>query len=213
MNENDREVRARDGAGRYRRIAPLYDFLELPFELARYQPLRRMLFRGLSGRVLDAGVGTGRNMPFYPGGADVTGIDLSPEMLARAERRRMRLGAAAHLLQRNVCDTGFADETFDAVVASFLFCVIPEEQLLPALRELARVCKPSGELRLLEYTRPRKPWRRFLTRLWEPWVRGVFGASFDRDIERLLPAAGLELVDGRYVVDELIRYTVARPHK
>ena len=71
----------------YQRIAPFYDLLELPFEYGRYRRLRRLVFDGLSGRILDAGVGTGRNVEFYPQGAEVVGIDISPAMLARAERR------------------------------------------------------------------------------------------------------------------------------
>lgn len=196
---------------RYRRIAPVYDLLDLPFEYGRYRPLRRLLFAGLSGRILDAGVGTGRNMPFYPRASAVTGIDLSPEMLARAEHRRGRLGVTAEILERDVRATGFPDQSFDGVVASFLFCVLPEQDQLPALRELARVCKPGGELRLLDYTRPRKPFRRFLTRLWEPWVGWAYGASFDRDVTPHLGAAGLALVETRFVVDDLIQYIVARP--
>ena len=50
---------------RYQRIAPVYDLLDLPFEYGRYRRIRRLLFQGLSGRLLDAGVGTGRNFPFY----------------------------------------------------------------------------------------------------------------------------------------------------
>jgi ubiquinone/menaquinone biosynthesis C-methylase UbiE len=196
---------------RYRRIAPVYDLLELPFEYARYRPLRRMLFAGLSGRILDAGVGTGRNIPFYPRGSEVTGIDTSAEMRARAKGRRAGLGATVELLERSVLATGFPDRSFDAVVASFLFCVLPEQDQLPALRELARVCRPDAELRLLEYTRPQAPFRRLLTRVWEPWVRWAYGASFDRDVARHVPAAGLELVDARFVVDELVQYVVARP--
>ncbi len=77
---------------RYQRVAPLYDLLDLPFEYGRYRALRRRMFEGLFGAILDAGIGTGRNMPFYPAGATVVGIDLSPAMLARAARRRERLG-------------------------------------------------------------------------------------------------------------------------
>ena len=72
---------------RYQRIAPFYDLLDLPFEYRRYRQLRPLLFQGLSGVLLDAGVGTGRNFPFYPPRARVLGIDLSPAMLRRAERR------------------------------------------------------------------------------------------------------------------------------
>jgi ubiquinone/menaquinone biosynthesis C-methylase UbiE len=195
---------------RYRRIAPVYDLLELPFEYARYRPLRRMLFAGLSGRILDAGVGTGRNIPFYPRDSEVTGIDTSPEMLARAERRRARRGATVELLERDVRATGFPDESFDAVVATFLFCILPEQHQLPALYEFARICRPGAELRFLEYTRPHTPFRRFLTRLWEPWVHWAYGASFDRDVARHVSAAGLEVKEVRLVVDELVQYVVAR---
>jgi ubiquinone/menaquinone biosynthesis C-methylase UbiE len=200
-----------DNRMRYRRIAPVYDLLELPFEYTRYRPLRRMLFAGLSGRILDAGVGTGRNIPFYPADSEVTGIDTSSEMLARAERRRARLGARVELLERDVRATGFADGSFDAVVATFLFCVLAEQDQVPALRELARVCKFGGEIRLLEYKRPQSSFRRLLTRVWEPWVRWAYGASFDRDVARNVPVAGLELEDARFVVDELIQYVVAGP--
>ena len=211
MGQHERASASDDNRRRYRRIAPVYDLLDLPFEYARYRPLRSMLFAGLSGRLLDAGVGTGRNIPFYPPGAEVIGIDTSPEMLARAERRRARTGATGAFLERDVRATGFADGSFDGVVASFLFCVLPEPEQLPALRELARVCKPTGEIRLLEYTRPGTPFRRLLTRIWEPWVRLAYGASFDRDVAQNLPAAGLVLVDARFVVDELVQYVVARP--
>ena len=82
---------------RYQRIAPLYDILDFPFEYRRYRAIRPLLFEGLSGRVLDAGVGTGRNMPFYPPDAQVVGIDISPAMLVRAEQRRKSLGANVEL--------------------------------------------------------------------------------------------------------------------
>ena len=72
---------------RYQRIAWAYDFLDFPFEYARYRKIRPQMFRGLSGRILDAGAGTGRNFPFYPAISEVIGIDLSPAMLARARRR------------------------------------------------------------------------------------------------------------------------------
>jgi ubiquinone/menaquinone biosynthesis C-methylase UbiE len=212
MSQARRPSAIDDSRMRYRRIAPVYDLLELPFEYPRYKPLRRMLFAGLSGRILDAGVGTGRNFPFYPPDSKVTGIDTSPEMLARAERRGARLGARVELLERDVRATGFPDGSFDAVVATFLFCVLPQQDQLPALCELARVCRLGAELRLLEYTRPQAPFRRLLTRVWEPWVHWAYGASFDRDVTQHMPAVGLELEDVRFVVDELVQYVVARAH-
>jgi ubiquinone/menaquinone biosynthesis C-methylase UbiE len=103
---------------RYQRIAWVYDLLDLPFEYGRYRKIRPMLFRGLSGRILEAGVGTGRNFPFYPPGSEVVGIDLSPAMLARAERRRPMAATKVQLRQMDVTRLGFPDHSFDAAVGS-----------------------------------------------------------------------------------------------
>lgn len=195
---------------KYKRIAPLYDFLDLPFEYWRYRALRPLLFQGLSGRVLEAGVGSGRNIPFHPPAADVVGIDLSAAMLARAERRRAASDAAVELRQMDVTHLEFPDGFFDAAVASFLFCVLPEDLQAPGLRELARVVKPGGPIRLMEYVRPRRPLRRIMARLWEPWIAWAYGASFDRRTEDHAAAVGLEIVSSRFVVDDLIKLVTFR---
>jgi len=195
---------------RYQRIAPVYELLELPFEYGRYRRVRRLLFEGLSGRVLDAGVGTGRNFPFYPPGTTVVGIDISPAMLARAERKRKSAVADVQLRQMDVTRLDFADRTFDAAVATFLFCVLPEELQVPALRELGRVVKTGGPVRLLEYVRPHHTVRRFVARLWEPWIAWAYGASFDRRTEEHIPEAGLKLMEARFLVDDLVRLISAR---
>ena len=121
---------------RYQRIAPVYDLLDLPFERRRYRALRRLLFRGLAGRLLDAGIGTGRNCEFYPPDSVVSGIDISPAMLARARQRFPTLAVGGRLYQMDVTALSFPTASFDAAVATFLFCVLPEPLQLPALREL-----------------------------------------------------------------------------
>jgi ubiquinone/menaquinone biosynthesis C-methylase UbiE len=195
---------------RYQRIAPLYDLLDLPFEYRRYRKIRPLLFAGLSGRILDAGVGTGRNFPFYPPDTKVVGIDLSPAMLARAARRRPSTAAEVELCQMDVTHLDFVDRAFDAAVATFLFCVLPDELQVPALKEIGRVVKQGGIIRLLEYTRPRGALRRAVTRVWEPWVNWAYGASFDRHTEEHIPEAGLQLIEVRFVVDDLIKLMSAR---
>jgi len=148
----------------YTAIPRFYDLLDLPFEYGRYRRLRRILFEGACGEILDAGVGTGRNMPFYPTGATVTG-------------------------------TGLADGRFDFIIATFLFCVLDDDDQLPALRELKRIGKADGEIRILEYEYSTVPWNRFVMRLWAPWVRLMYGATFDRRTERYVDDAGLRLVE------------------
>jgi ubiquinone/menaquinone biosynthesis C-methylase UbiE len=190
---------------KYQRIAPFYDLLDLPFEYGRYRQIRPLLFEGLSGRILDAGVGTGRNIPFYPPAASVTGVDLSPAMLARAERRRQALGRPVTLRRMDVTRLEFPDRSFDAAVATFLFCVLPNEQQVPALRALGRVVKPGGTIRLLEYVRPAGRIRRVVARAWEPWIAWAYGAGFDRRTEERLPEGGFRVFHSRFVVADLIK--------
>ncbi len=195
----------------YNRIARLYDILDLPFEWVRYRPLRRFLFDGLKGDLLDAGVGTGRNFPYYPDDTKVTGIDLSPAMLGRARWRRDTLGTPVDLREMNVMDMDFADDSFDAVVSTFLFCVLDGEHQQPALEELRRVCRPDGTIHILEYAISRQPLRRFIMKLWAPWVRYAYGAEFDRNTEQYLEAAGLELIETTYIHKDIIKLLSVRP--
>ena len=195
----------------YDRIARLYDILDLPFEHGRYKPVRKVLFDGLSGKLLDAGVGTGRNFPFYPANSTVTGIDLSPAMLGRAQRRKEKLGTAVDLQEMNVTALEFADDSFDAIVSTFLFCVLDGEHQQAALEELRRVCRPDGEIHILEYAISEKPGQAWVMKLWAPWVRFAYGAEFDRETEQYLDAAGLELVETRYLYKDIIKLLSLRP--
>ena len=195
---------------RYQPIAPFYDLLDLPFEYGRYRRIRPLLFEDLSGRLLDAGVGTGRNFPFYPPGASVVGIDLSPAMLARATHRAHLSPALIELKQMDVTRLDFLDATFDAAVATFLFCVLPDELQLSGLRELGRVVKPGGLIRLLEYVRPQGTIRRVVAKIWEPWIGWAYGASFDRQTEERIPAAGLQIQESRFVVPDLMKFISVR---
>jgi ubiquinone/menaquinone biosynthesis C-methylase UbiE len=195
---------------RYERIAPLYDWLDLPFEYGRYRHIRPLLFQELSGRILDAGVGTGRNFPFYPPGSHVVGIDFSPAMLACAKRRAGLSSASIELKEMNAVALDFPDRSFDAAVATFLFCVLPDDQQLAALRELGRIVKNGGIIRILNYVLPQQPFRRAVAKLWEPWMEWAFGAGFDRRTEDYVAKAGLQLLDSPFVVHDLIRLVSAR---
>lgn len=195
---------------KYERIARFYDLLDRPFERRRYRPLRPILFEGLGGKVLDAGVGTGCNLPFYPSAAWVVGIDLSRAMLGRAKAKAETLGPVPSLAQMDARRTAFRDGAFDAAVATFLFCVLDPGDQLPALRELARIVRHGGEVRLLEYAYSQHRIRRLVQRLWLPWVRFAYGAGFDRETARYLPDAGLVLIEQRYLFLDVLKLIVAR---
>lgn len=195
---------------RYQRIARWYDLLDLPFEYGRYRHIRPLMFEGLSGRILEAGVGTGRNFPFYPPGAQITGIDISEAMLARAGTRLAQAAAPVDLRIMDVTALVFPDASFDAAVSTFLFCVLPDDLQVPALREIRRVLKPGGKLRLLEYTRPQGRFRGAIARLWEPWMNFAYGAGFDRHTEQHVPEAGLIVERTRFVSADIIKLIEAR---
>jgi len=195
---------------RYQRIAPLYDFLDGPFERWRYRELRPILFEGLSGNILDAGIGTGRNCAYYPREAVVTGIDFSPAMLERARERCPQLAASGRLRVMDVTALEFPAASFDAAVSSFLFCVLPDSQQVPALRELTRVVRPGGVIRLLEYVRPPAGLRRAITYIWQPWIAWAYGASYDRRTEAHATEAGLEIVESSLIVGDLLKILTLR---
>jgi SAM-dependent methyltransferase len=194
---------------RYQRIASAYDLLDLPFEYGRYRHIRPRLFEGLSGRILDAGVGTGRNMPFYPATAAVVGVDLSPAMLARAGQRARRLGRMVELHQMDVTSLAFADRSFDAAVSSFLFCVLPTNPGIGAARDRTR-SQARWDASALEYVRPQGTLRSAIARLWEPWMAWAYGAGFDRRTEEHVVTAGFEILESRFVVDDLIKLISVR---
>jgi len=195
----------------YQRIARWYDFVDSPFERKRYKPIRPLVFEGLRGHILDAGVGTGCNIPYYPADTETVGIDLSPAMLARAARRREETCRDVELHEMNVMNLSFDDNRFDAVVSTFLFCVLEPQHQIPALKELARVCKPDGELRLLEYSYSKNPRKRFIMKLWAPWVCFAYGAAFDRNTHYYMKEAGWRETENRFLVEDIVRLIIARP--
>lgn len=189
------EAQAREILRAYERIAPVYDLLDGVYEWSWKRRLRaELLAAARPGRLLDVGVGTGCNMPFYPAGAQAVGIDASPRMLARARARAGRLGLAVELRAMNLLALDFPDGHFDTVVATFVLLCLPDALQLPALLELRRVLAADGRLLLLDYHRSSRTAIRWWTRLLSAWLRWAFAARFDPTTERHLAAAGLEAV-------------------
>ena len=136
---------------RYQRIAPLYDAMEV-FAERRYADWRPQLWSMIKGpKVLEVGVGTGKNMPYYPAGVEITAVDLTPGMLERASARAAALEANVNLQLGDVQNLDFPDNSFDEAVATFVFCSVPDPIL--GLDEITRVLKPNGRLLLLEHVR------------------------------------------------------------
>jgi ubiquinone/menaquinone biosynthesis C-methylase UbiE len=133
-------------------MAPLYDSMEGLVERSRYTKWRDRLWSKVEGtRILEVGVGTGKNLQYYPAGAEMIAIDLSEKMLERAKRKASEQKLEVHLQQMDVQKLEFADKSFDTVVASFVFCSVPDP--VCGLMEVKRVCKEGGKVVLMEHMR------------------------------------------------------------
>jgi ubiquinone/menaquinone biosynthesis C-methylase UbiE len=102
-----------------------------------------------TGDTLEVAVGTGLNLPFYPAGAELTGIDFSPAMLGVAQTRARQLGRTVDLRQADAHALPFPDALFDTVVCTFALCAIPDERR--AVGEMIRVLRPGGLLLLADH--------------------------------------------------------------
>ncbi len=175
---------------RYNRIAPLYDLMESLVERAGYSKWRQLLWRKAEGtRILEVGVGTGKNFPFYPADAEITAIDFSEKMLKRAKHKASRQKVKVHLQQMDVQHLQFEDNTFDTVVATFVFCSVPD----PArgLVEVERVCKPGGKVVLLEHVLSANRILGWLMNLASPLVARMVGANINRRTVENVNSSGL----------------------
>jgi ubiquinone/menaquinone biosynthesis C-methylase UbiE len=176
----------------YDRIAPLYDLYSAPMEWFGGERRRKRLLHRAVGEVLEVGVGTGLNLAHYPEGVRVTGIDISPRMLAKAYERADSAPVPVDLELGDVEALPFEDDRFDTVTATCVFCSVADP--VQGLRELARVVRPDRRVLLLEHVRPRNRALGALADLLSPLTRWLFGPAINRRTERNVVAAGLEIV-------------------
>jgi len=168
-------------AGRktYDRIAPLYDFMEVLVERSRYSKWREILWSKVEGtKILEVGVGTGKNFPYYPSDAEITAIDFSEKMLSRAKKKARDFGTRVQLNQMDVQALEFEDNTFDTVLGSFVFCSVPDP--IKGLQEVGRVCKPGGKVVLLEHVLSANRFIAWLMNLANPIVARLMGPNINR---------------------------------
>ena len=194
----------------YNRIAPIYDLMEAIVERFVYRRWRERLWSRVDGnRILEVGVGTGKNLPYYPKGVQVTAVDLSDKMLEVARRRAEALDIEVGLYLMDAQRLAFPDAAFDAVVATFVFCSVPDPVL--GLRELGRVVRPGGRVILLEHVRVNKTVIGRLMDLLDPLVVRLMGPHINRRTVENVKKAGLEIERVEELVSgSLFKLIVAR---
>lgn len=199
MREENLSLRAK-----YNITALFYDVLDYPWERI-YREWRPWLLGDLRGKVLEAGVGTGRNFLHYHESVELTGLDLSDVMLRKAARKAKQARCKIELLHDDASVMQQVDSNqYDWIISTFLCCVMPDEFQPAALEQFSRVLKPGGRFRLLEmvYSGNRAIRRRqdFFT----SFVEKVYGARFDRKtVQYIEESADLEITSKRFLKDDV----------
>lgn len=196
---------------RYDRQAALFDLTEAPSEFLVFGRMRKRLWDDVDpGRLLEVGVGTGKNMRHYPAGARAVAIDLSPRMVRKAQAKARRLGRDVDLVVADAQRLPFRDGVFDIAAATFVFCSVPDP--IAGLSEVRRVVRDGGRVDLLEHVRARFPVAGRLMDLLNPLVVRMTGANINRDTVANVGRAGIDVhaVSTRFGIIKLIRGRPAR---
>ena len=187
-------------------IPSLYDGLMWVLDGLGLGDWRLQLVRGAAGRTLEVGCGTGRNLPLYSSTTQVIGLDPDHAALARARRR----SPAVQLVVGTVETLPFRAGAFDTVVSSLVFCSVDDP--IQGLREIRRVLRSGGDLRMLEHVRARRPaWAALQDFLQPVWTRVTGGCRPNRDTEAAVERAGFRIDVTDRVSMRVLRRFSARP--
>lgn len=175
---------------RYNATSVIYNLMEWPVERIWYKKWRQKLWQQIHGpKVLEIGVGTGKNIPYYPKEIKITGIDLSPGMLKRA-KGLLKENQKDHVIlkEMDAQDMDFPDNHFEEVVATFVFCSVPDP--VRGLQEALRVAKPGGKLHLLEHMKPEQSFLAGLMKKLDAPIHYLSGVHIARQTVENVEKAG-----------------------
>jgi len=193
---------------KYSRVAKLYDWFEWPIEKLVFKKLRKEAISYAYGNVLEVGVGTGKNLPYYNGNIDLTAIDFSPGMLeiARGRKRELEL-KDIELYEMDVQDLKFKDNTFDTVVSTFVFCTVPDP--IAGLKEVYRVVKPKGKVIFLEHMKSKYFIVNIMLYIMNILSEKLLGTSMIRETQKNIEKAGFTITSVEYKVLDVVRLIIA----
>lgn len=189
----------------YSEFAPLYDKIFGKIFYSRLEQVIDNLDIPPGAKVLEVGAGTGTSFPAYPTHCDVVGIDLAPDMLARA-RQKIEDNGWAHLrvLEMNALDLKFSDNTFDYVMAFHVVTVVPDPVRM--ITEAKRVCKPGGKIVVVNHFTSDFPLLGSLTEALDPLTRWL-GWRTDLRLKPFIETTNLS-VERVYKLSKTSLYTV-----
>lgn len=156
------------------------------------RPYRERVISAAEGRVLEIGIGSGLNLPFYRRAQDVVGLEPSPRLAEMTRHAAKRYSSRVALIEGSAEAIPLENSSVETVVTTWTLCSIP--QVVRALGEMRRVLKPSGQLLFVEHGRAPeenvRKWQDRLTPLWK-WIGG--GCHLNRPIRELIEGAGFAI--------------------
>lgn len=169
----------------------------------RWAPVKKKLFSKMGdGRILFLAIGTGLDIPFFPPGRNIVGIDISDKMLEKARVRADAYDGKIELRAMDVHDMPFPDGSFDQVFTSCTFCSVPRP--VEGLRALRRVLVPGGELHMFEHTGSRYfPFNSMLNQM--TWLSKRFGPDMNRDTVTNAKIAGFTVREVTHVYLDVVK--------
>lgn len=187
---------------KYNVTAFFYDILDYPWERI-YRKWRPTLVGDLRGKILETGVGTGRNFEFYHEDVELVGIELSKQMLRFAEKRIIKARCKVRLIHEDATVMrSIESNQFDWIFSTFMCCVMPDDLQTLAIEQFSRVLKQGGRFRLLEMVFSKNKKLRKRQELYAPLVEKIYGARFDRDTLRHIEQASTLKVTNTYFLKD-----------
>jgi ubiquinone/menaquinone biosynthesis C-methylase UbiE len=189
---------------KYNVTALFYDILDYPWERV-YREWRPLILGDLRGKILEAGVGTGRNFKHYHESVELTGVDLSDVMLRKAAKKAKKANCKIELLHDDASMMHLVGSNqYDWVISTFLCCVMPDELQPMALEQFSRILKPGGRFRLLEMIYSKDKTIRTRQDFFTSFVEKVYGARFDRNtVQYIEESADFAITGKRFLKDDV----------
>ena len=188
MNLTKRQVKSK-----YNRFSIFYDLFESPIEWLVFSRWRKRFLKNITGKVLEIGVGTGKNLSYYNyRKVKLIGIDLSTGMLEKAKQKAEKNDYPVMLRLGNVEKLPFNSNSFDYIVCTFVLCSVPNPK--QAIKEMKRVLQNNGKIIFLEHVKSQNKLIALWQKIHNPVSKFIFGFEINRDTINSIKQSGLKII-------------------
>jgi len=208
MSTSNREASSEAVRAKYNRFSRFYDQLEILSERT-FRIYRQRIFPHLKGKILEIGVGTGKNLPYYYPQIQPVAIELSDGMIEKAKNRAAELDKEVIFVQADIERLPLKSNQFDVVVATFVFCSVAHP--VQGLKELGRVVKKTGRVILLEHVLSETPVLRAIMKKINFIPATLFGFAINRETAKNIIKAGLIIEEQQNLMGDVLKLFQARP--